>query len=546
MMFRRRRCIRNRLSAQISSHASGIIGLSNRSSRMVLAVAIAIAGLAAVVVGCSEERLESGNQPRSTSNCPADPPPFIEDDFPQPEFRHSKNGVLKTTLRAASEAVSLDGRPYVTQSYEGSVPGPTLVVCPEDRLVVNLQNDLREQTNLHTHGFHVSPQGNSDNVLLDIKPGERFTYNYDIPKDHAPGAYWYHPHYHRLTEEQVFAGMAGPIIIEGGLDELPGLKDVPQRILAIHTTQLGDNGRTVPAAKIDPRRSPLFVNGVINPEIDIQPGELQRWRIFNMNSDRFVKLRLEGQEFQLLAVDGNTLEQMKSVDEMLLGPGSRREVLVRGGTPGRYELEALPFTQFAGGGLPESTVATLVSGGKPADEERASVGSLENREDLRKVPVDRRRSIVYSEEVSADDARFLINGKEFDHNRVDQTMQLGDVEEWSIKNTTDEWHTFHIHINDFQVVEMDGKLVEGINIQDNVSLPPGSTVKMRTRFTDFTGTFVFHCHVLFHEDHGMMSLVEVVPSGDRSEDVDITSDDTSHEEAAGTEGTNGDDHGGAH
>jgi FtsP/CotA-like multicopper oxidase with cupredoxin domain len=504
------------------------------------AVAMAIAGLVVTVTACSEERSESGRQPQSDANCPADPPPFIKDGFPQPEFRHSEDGLLKTTLRAADETVTLDGRPYMTQSYEGSVPGPTLVVCPGDRMVVNFENDLDEQTNLHTHGFHVSPQGNSDNVLLDIKPSERFTYDYDIPEDQAPGAYWYHPHHHGQTEEQVFAGMVGPIIVEGGLDELPGLKDVPQRVLAIHSTQLGDNGRTIPVAKSDDKKSPLFVNGFINPKIDIRPGELQRWRIFNMNADRFVKLRLEGQAFQLLATDGNTLERMRPVDEMLIGPGSRREVLVRGGTPGSYELEALPFTPFAGGGLPESTVATLVSGDKPADEEQGLVGPLEEQEDLRDLPLDRRRTIVYSEEGPADDTRFLIDGKMFDPDRVDQTMQLGNVEEWSIKNTTDEWHTFHIHVNDFQVVEMDGTPVEGISPQDNVSLPPGSTVKMRTHFTDFTGKFVFHCHVLFHEDHGMMSLVEVVPPGDQGGDAATTSDDASHDEVAGEHGASGD------
>jgi FtsP/CotA-like multicopper oxidase with cupredoxin domain len=93
-------------------------------------------------------------------------------------------------------------------------------------------------------------------------------------------------------------------------------------------------------------------------------------------------------------------------------------------------------------------------------------------------------------------------------------MKLGDVEEWSITSKSDEWHTFHIHVNDFQLVEMDGKPVEGISPQDNVSIAPNSSVKMRTRFTDFTGKFVFHCHVLFHEDHGMMSVIEVVdPEG---------------------------------
>jgi FtsP/CotA-like multicopper oxidase with cupredoxin domain len=111
---------------------------------------------------------------------------------------------------------------------------------------------------------------------------------------------------------------------------------------------------------------------------------------------------------------------------------------------------------------------------------------------------------------STDPSRFLIDGKEFDHDRVDQRMLLGDVEEWTITNDSDEWHTFHIHQNDFQLVEMDGKPVEGISPQDNVSISPNGSVKMRTRFTDFTGKFVFHYHVLFHEDLGMMSVIEVV------------------------------------
>ena len=129
-----------------------------------------------VITACSGEGQDAEQNAQADSNCPTDPPPFIDDGFPQPEFRHSENGVLETTLRAASDTVTLDGRPYVTQAYEGSVPGPMLVVCPGDRMVVNLENDLEEETNLHTHGFHVSPQDNSDNIFLDIKPGESLTY----------------------------------------------------------------------------------------------------------------------------------------------------------------------------------------------------------------------------------------------------------------------------------------------------------------------------------------------------------------------------------
>lgn len=122
----------------------------------------------------------------------------------------------------------------------------------------------------------------------------------------------------------------------------------------------------------------------------------------------------------------------------------------------------------------------------------------------------------------------FINGKEFDHDGVDQTMRLGDVEEWAITNDSDEWHTFHIHVNDFQLVEMDGKPLEGISPQDNVSILPNGSVKMRMRFTDFTGKVVFHCHVLYHEDHGMMSVVEVVDSEAQDEPTNGASGDREH------------------
>ena len=231
---------------------------------------------------------------------------------------------------------------------------------------------------------------------------------------------------------------------------------------------------------------------------------------------------------------------------MLVGPGSRSEVLVRGGTPGSYKLEALPFTRFPGpgGGTSEATVATLVSGDEPVDEGRDPAGPLEEQEDLREARVDRERSILYSEDVSANPPKFFINGKEFDHDRVDQRMRLGDVEEWTITNDSDEWHTFHIHVNDFQLVEMDGKPVEGISPQDNVSISPNGSVKMRTRFTDFTGKFVFHCHVLHYEDHGMMSVVEVVDSEAQDEPTNGASGDPDHEggEAQATGSHHDEDH----
>jgi FtsP/CotA-like multicopper oxidase with cupredoxin domain len=164
-------------------------------------------------------------------------------------------------------------------------------------MVINLENDLEEETNLHTHGFHVSTWDNSDNIFLDIEPGESFTYEFDIPEYHPPGAYWYHPHHHGNSAGQVYAGMSGPMIVEGSLDTMPGIQDIPQRVLAIQSTQLGDDGRVVPVTQSKDSEAQLFINGAINPEINIRPGELQRWRIYNINPDNIVDLRLEDQEF---------------------------------------------------------------------------------------------------------------------------------------------------------------------------------------------------------------------------------------------------------
>ena len=156
------------------------------------------------------------------------------------------------------------------------------------------------------------------------------------------------------------------------------------------------------------------------------------------------------------------------------------------------------------------TLATVVSTGAPASHElpRERIAVLP---DLRDAKVDRRHDIVYTEDRTLDPVEFYVNGKMFDPNGVDQVMHLGDVEEWTITNSTDEWHTFHIHINDFQLTKIGDEPVRGVYNADNVEIAPGTSVTLRTRPTEYVGKFVFHCHVLGHEDLGMMATVEVRP-----------------------------------
>jgi suppressor of ftsI len=406
----------------------------------------------------------------------------------------------------------------LAMNYDGSYPGPTLVICAGDRVIVHLQNDLREATNLHTHGFHVSPTGNHDNVFLRIDPGRSFTYEYNIPSDMPAGSYWYHPHLHMSVERQIFGGLAGAIVEEGGLDRLPALRSIPQRWIVLQNTEIR-NGKILPVALASEADSPIYVNGVLNPTAKIRPGQLQRWRIFNADADRFVVLSLPpGQNFTVLAEDGHTLARPLSQSRLLIAPGSRRDVLVRGGPAGSYAVRAAPFAQFPGGDKqanggpkPNQTLLTLHSSGRPQRSRFSPQTVLSHPVDLRRKKVDRERTIVFSEmTTAAGQANYLLNGMTFDPNRTDIVMKLGSVERWTLANTTEEWHTFHIHTNDFQVVSVNGKSIPYVEDEDNVALPPYSRTVVLMQPTDFTGRFVFHCHITFHEDHGMMATVEVV------------------------------------
>ncbi len=452
------------------------------------------------------------------SSCHRGVPPVLHDGFPEPPTRYSSGGVLDTTLRASLGKVRIDHRLVTALNYDGSYPGPTLVICAGDKLTVHLVNDLSEATNLHTHGFHVSPEANHDNIFVRVDPHHSFTYEYDIPRDMPAGSYWYHPHLHPDVEQQIFGGLAGAIVEEGGLDRLPALRHIAQRWIVIENTEVR-HGKVVPVLDSTEAGAKLYVNGVKDPTAKIRPGELQRWRIFNADADRFLVLRLgHGQRFELLADDGHTLAHALALSTLQIPPGSRRDVLVRGGRAGAYQLKAIPFAQFPGGQkaanggpVPNETLLTLRSSGRAAAMKFDPRTALSSPVDLRAKTIDRKRTIVFSEMVEPSGSEsFLLNGMKFDPNRIDVTMKLGSVEQWTLVNTTSEWHTFHIHTNDFQVVSLAGKPVPYVLDEDNVGLPPNSSTVVLMHPTDFTGKFVFHCHVTFHEDHGMMATVQVV------------------------------------
>ena len=414
-------------------------------------------------------------------------------------------------MTARLATTMLGGREVTTFAYNDQVPSPTLRVKPGETLGLTLTNDLDQATNFHTHGLHVSPSGNSDNVLLHIEPGESFQFEFNIPEDgisglSIPGFYWYHPHVHGHTGIQVTGGMFGALIVEGGLEDLPELRDIPDQIMMLQVAQYYSDGTMIEFPDFD--IADVYLNGQYQPVMSIAPGETQRWRILNASSSTFMNLELEGHTLHQIASDGNALNAPWARETILLSPGERADILVQGGEPGTYAFRSAAW----GEGFqeqPDLAIATLVSGGEAVPAMPLPTKLLPF-EDLRDVEVDRVRELMFSE--TADPFAVYIDGHTFDADRVDQTVQLGATEEWRISNTSEDWHPFHIHVNDFQVISVNGEPIEPRSWEDTTSVPANGEIVIRSRFLDFSGKYVYHCHILDHEDAGMMGIVEVVES----------------------------------
>jgi suppressor of ftsI len=436
-----------------------------------------------------------------------------QETFPEPSEVVSKDGVVQVQLTAEEAQLELAGTPVTARVYNGAFVGPTIRLNPGEKLELELVDNLSEPTNLHFHGTHVSPSGNSDNVLRSVDAGTTAPYELDFPPDHAPGTYWYHSHEHHISEEQVFGGMSGLIVVEGLTDMLPeDLRDIQERTFALKDFQVTADGQIVHDNIDSNAPTTRTVNGVVNPSLSIAPGETQLWRLANIGADIWYEVSLEGHPFHVIGEDADPVWQTWSADSLVLPPGKRFDVLVQGRDPGTYIFRTLDYDQ-GGDHYPDTTLATLTVTGD-AVTPAALPTSLYAQDDpvhgdLSSATVDKERTLVFSED--DDTNSFMIDGKQFDPNRVDQTVKLGTLEEWTIRNDTEEQHPFHIHINDFQVMSINGEPYEANGLQDTIRLPIKGEVVIRIPFRDYTGKFVYHCHILNHEDNGMMGLIEVVP-----------------------------------
>ena len=290
-------------------------------------------------------------------------------------------------MTAAPAVVDIGAaQPVRTSAYDGALPGSTWELDPGQTLRVELINGLPPldhadhpvemdrphewtTTNLHTHGLHVSPEGDGDNVFVAIEPGQRHQYEIEVPDDHPGGLFWYHPHRHGGVAQQIRSGMAGAIVVRGELDRVPEVAAAEERLMVIQAIELDDDFE-VPEPIPDPSKTEAFfprsqilypINGLVDPTITMRPGELQRWRIVNAAEGKFMNLVLDGLELHVLAWDGLTLGAPEQVTNLFMSPGNRVDVLVRAVAPGTQQLELTPSSSQRPGseGVPGPTTSSL-------------------------------------------------------------------------------------------------------------------------------------------------------------------------------------------
>jgi len=459
-----------------------------------------------------------------------DPPPG--DLFQDPTILaldRSTPGIAEGALTIAATTTAIAGRQAPLLTYDGVFPGPTIAVKKGEKLRLHVTNDLPEggvnsigfargATNIHTHGWHVSPMDPMDNSHRHIEPGAAWTYEFDLRRLKLGSLGWYHPHAHGLVAEQMWAGLAGALVVN---DPNRSLADYETHLMVLKDIEFsGDAPEPYGSSDfmMGKEGNTVMVNGAVNPLLAIRPGQVQRWRIVNASTARFYKLSLDGHPLHVVGVDGGLLDKPYAQSTVLLAPGERADVLVKASSgEGTYQLLSLPYSRIGmmmGGGdlnAQQVTLLTLDVSGTPVDDALPEFVRLRARRwtpDLSTLP---RRTFTLRMQMG----RGTINGFDFDSSPYTITSELPErgpaYEVWTIQNPSSMDHPWHQHVNSAQVLAIQGgdaayrafhTTVPGW--KDTVIVPRGGSVTQLVRLQNWTGMTMFHCHIVEHEDVGMM------------------------------------------
>jgi FtsP/CotA-like multicopper oxidase with cupredoxin domain len=507
----------------------------------------------------------------ATAQCPPRPPAgsVVQDAL----SLYSQNGTLNASFDMGY-SVDLYGYSHYCYKYNsssGTVEAPTLRLNPGDRLLLGVKNSITgddsgsmsamdsmaapsgqpcgdtgamtlQSTNVHFHGLNVPPVCHQDDVLTTlIQPGTPgFEFNIQIPTTEPPGLYWYHPHIHGFTEFQVNGGAAGAIVVEGMEKVRPEVAGLTERVFVLRQQYL------VPWV---PGPYQLTLNyqvaaapGAPSPIIQMKPGEKQFWRVANATIQDFMPLQvwLNGtpQKLELIALDGYPLAAPRVVDTILVPPAGRAEFIVA--APPTGETEQFISLAYSTGPTGNPDLEQVLANVELSNDDAAQKQPAKSTPPAASISTDSlkfagvkdltpttTRNLYFSEEFGGTNGpiQFYITvqgqpQKVFEPNEKPViTTKVGAVEDWIIENRALETHAFHIHQIHFLVLEVDGKPVTDQDYRDTYEIPywsgkgPFHSIKVRMDFRDPTtaGLFVFHCHILLHEDLGMMHKILVQP-----------------------------------
>jgi FtsP/CotA-like multicopper oxidase with cupredoxin domain len=550
---------------------------------------------------------------RAESVCPRPEP---GSNVEEPVDLRSQNGVLEVQLTASNTRLANGSTRYCYTDAAGH-ESPTLRVHPGDLVVLHLKNALTDinhesaatpdmhmhahaggnpctsgimspvSTNLHFHGLTIPPVCHQDDVMkTSVQPGDApFEYRFRVPENEPPGLYWYHPHIHGFSKEQLLGGASGALIVEGIERAKKATTGLPERVIIIRDLDLINPN--APPAKSEPvvpkflidrdgdaanngtgfgkPAKDLSINYVPVPypdyppaTIGMRPGEKQLWRVLNASAITYLNLAVlfnrVPQPLGLVAMDGVPMNQHDSLKDSVdtqthigIPPGARVEFIVNGPPEGIAALLVTKTVDTGPGGEndPNRMLAKIVASAN-APESRSRLQSSpqplppSSETWLGAVPPVRVRHLYFSEKLtdpndptSAIEFYLTVDGEQpkmFDMNSnvPNIVAQQGTVEDWIIENRSQELHAFHIHQLHFLLLDYMGRQLNEDFLRDTVNVPyfnghslayPSVRLRMDFRDPNTVGTFVYHCHLLEHEDKGMMGSIEVKPASSSSNHV---------------------------
>ena len=519
-----------------------------------------------------------GHAVAQSTGCPARPVPGTV--VSNPYDLYSTNGVLKAAFNFQSELGTFLQECYIYQASTGPVEAPTLHLNPGDRLILSLTNRLSylpppppgqnptmtamarmpvmperavkdnpciggtmtaTSTNVHFHGLNIPPVCHQDEIIdTDIENTDPpFEYSFEVPKNDAPGMYWYHPHLHGQATLQVNGGAAGALIV-GGMEKVKSqVGGLPERILIIRQQFRNPNSWLA-----GPNQLTLNYQSAVAPLplpiIQMQPGVKEFWRVANASSQAFLTLAVlfgqTAQQLEIIALDGIPVTAPYTATSVVLPPAGRAEFIVTG--PAAGEAATFWQTGFDTGpiGNPNNAQALAAIQATTAAKEPTALPRAPAKPaalvpprfaGLNRLTPTKRRKIYFAEATNGSNGptEFFITvdgqvPKVFSMSDPPAiTTTVGAVEDWTVENRSGETHAFHIHQVHFLFMAINGVAQVDPQLRDTVVVPawsgtgayPSVTLRLDFRDPEIAGTFVFHCHVLDHEDAGMMAKIQVNP-----------------------------------